>query len=42
MNKIIIYHDMTDLQATYYVMKVIQEGEGQLRRCAVLLHDSIQ
>ena len=27
MNKIIIYHDMTDLQATYYVMKVIQEGK---------------
>ena len=27
MNKIIIYHDMTDLQATYYVMKVTQEGK---------------
>ena len=27
MSKIIIYHDMTDLQATHYVMKVIQEGK---------------
>lgn len=28
MSKIIIYHDMTDLQATYYVMKVIQGGRS--------------
>ena len=27
MNKIIIHHDMTDLQAAYYAMKVIQEGK---------------
>ena len=27
MNKIIIHHDMTDLQAVYYAMKVIQEGK---------------
>jgi len=27
MNKIIIHHDIDDLQATYYVMKVIQQGK---------------
>ena len=27
MNKIIIRHDMTDIQAAYYAMKVIQEGK---------------
>ena len=27
MNKIIIHHDMTDLQAVYYAMKVIQDGK---------------
>ena len=28
MNKIIIHHDMTDLQAAYYAMKVILKGKG--------------
>ena len=27
MNKIIIHHDIDDLQATYYVMEVIRQGK---------------